>query len=78
MGSLIYLFFVPKKDQCDLCVSFDNSKNDATVTKNLTGKYNRHLKEKVLSRTEKDKNDIDENIIITCYDLQAALTTPRG
>lgn len=71
-------FFSPKKDQCQLCVSYENSDNEGK--KQLEKKYIAHLKEKDLSRLEKenDKKMINELNLVACFDLQAALPTPRG
>ncbi|XP_074040410.1 uncharacterized protein [Leptinotarsa decemlineata] len=47
-------FYIPKKDQCDLCESFKNA--DEERKKTLLSAYNMHKKEKELSRTEKDND----------------------
>ncbi|CAH2102002.1 unnamed protein product [Euphydryas editha] len=71
-------FFTPKKDQCDLCTSFKNA--DQTEKRSLEEQYQRHLQEKEKSREEKsrDKEEINSNKIVACYDLQAVLPVPRG
>lgn len=74
-------FFTPKKDQCDLCSSYNNAKEGEKEV--IQEKYDDHLKEKVLSRIEKeeDKNKAKESegkIIVATYDLQAVLPAPRG
>ncbi|CAG4961692.1 unnamed protein product [Parnassius apollo] len=43
-------FWVPKKDPCEDCVAFANAENKTP----LREKYELHLKEKCLSRTEKE------------------------
>lgn len=70
-------FFVPKKDQCDLCERYKNS--DEEEKRKLSQEYEEHLKEKTLARTEKenDKNRTD-GTIIAVYDLQAVLQVPKG
>ena len=70
-------FFVPKKDQCDLCESYKNA-NDEEKQK-LYQSYEDHLKEKTLARIEKenDKNRKD-GTIVAVYDLQAVLQVPKG
>lgn len=71
-------FFQPKKDRCEVCVSFENSNDEE---KNLLKKnFYEHQKEKLLSRSEKqrDKEKVSESYIVACYDLQAVLTAPRG
>nr|CAI5837697.1 unnamed protein product [Callosobruchus analis] len=46
----------------------------------LKDDYENHLKEKELSRREKenDKNNSDEGTIVAVYDLQAVLQCPKG
>lgn len=70
-------FFVPKKDQCDLCERYKNSNEEGKHK--LIQEYEEHLKEKVLARTEKenDKNRTD-GTIVAVYDLQAVLQIPKG
>lgn len=71
-------FFIPKKDQCDLCTSYKNA--DQTGKNELEEKYQQHLREKEESRKEKtnDKENMNSEKIVACYDLQAVLPVPRG
>ncbi|XP_050519034.1 uncharacterized protein LOC126893129 [Diabrotica virgifera virgifera] len=74
-------FFTPKKDRCDLCNSYNNATEDEKVV--LNQKYDTHLREKVLSRAEKEEDKkravlSEGNIIVATYDLQAVLPAPRG
>lgn len=71
-------FHKPKKDQCSLCANFENG--DEEGKEKIKEKYEKHLKEKELSRQEKQKDAerADENIGVCCFDLQAVLTTPSG
>jgi hypothetical protein len=46
-------FFAPEKDQCELCIAFKNAEGEEKET--LQEKYDSHLKEKELSRLEKEK-----------------------
>lgn len=71
-------FFSPKKDQCQTCVSYQNSNEDEK--KALEKEHNRHINEKNLSREEKtrDKGKISPLYQVACYDLQASLPTPNG
>lgn len=70
-------FFMPKKDQCDLCERFKNT--DEEGKRKLAQEYEQHLTEKNLARTEKenDKNRTD-GTITAVYDLQAVLQIPKG
>ncbi|CAH1107449.1 unnamed protein product [Psylliodes chrysocephalus] len=45
-------FFVPKKDQCELCTSYSNADENQKVE--LRENYQKHLLEKELSRKEKE------------------------
>lgn len=71
-------FFTPKKDRCEDCVAFENA--EPVEKEKMEEKYRLHIKEKELSRQEKsrDKELIDENNIVACYDLQAMLQVPKG
>lgn len=71
-------FHRPKKDQCDLCVSYDNSNNEQK--QDLEDKYLKHLEEKTLSRSEKlaDRQNITKDRKVVIYDLEAVLQCPRG
>lgn len=66
-------FFQPKKDQCDLCLSYCNSNEGQR--QELEQKYKKHLEEKALSRTEKqdDRTKITKNDKVVIYDLEAVL-----
>lgn len=68
-------FFFPRKDQCDLCIEYANSPEEGK--KLLQERYDTHLKEKNLSRLEREKDKETKNHVIT-YDLQAALPCPAG
>ena len=71
-------FFVPKKDQCQKCVAYENSTSEEKEA--MEADYLTHQKEKTLSREEKgsDKEKINKNYQVACFDLQATLPTPRG
>ena len=73
-------FFVPKKDQCELCTAYSNAAEDEKDK--LQDQYENHLKEKELCREEKknDKECAEKNdkLVVAVYDLQAVLPAPRG
>lgn len=73
-------FFIPKKDRCELCVAYENSNQEDK--EKLKKKYDTHLVEKNLSREEKKKDkdllNINQNLTVAVYDLQAVLQLPRG
>ncbi|CAK1589667.1 unnamed protein product [Parnassius mnemosyne] len=71
-------FFIPKKDRCELCVSFENA--DESGKEKLSEKYWSHLDEKEWSRIEKenDKVKASTDYIVAVYDLQAVLQSPKG
>lgn len=66
---------------CDLCSSYNNATKEEK--EGIQEKYDKHLREKVLSRAEEEedkkkaKESEGKNIIAT-YDLQAVLPAPRG
>ncbi|KAJ8966377.1 hypothetical protein NQ314_003553 [Rhamnusium bicolor] len=68
-------FFIPKKDQCELCLAFKNASPGEKIE--LQEKHDTHLKEKELSRKEKEK-DKTSNSVVAVYDLQAVLPCPTG
>ncbi|CAG9760932.1 unnamed protein product [Ceutorhynchus assimilis] len=70
-------FYSPKKDQCDLCESYKNSDEQGKLK--LQESYDLHLKEKVLSRKEKDADKLNQDgAHVAVYDLQAVMPVPRG
>lgn len=56
-------FFVPKKDQCELCTLFQNAEGEDK--EKFRKKYETHQREKELSRKEKnkDKKKLNKNFI---------------
>lgn len=72
-------FFVPKKDQCQKCVAYENEE-DVEEKKKMLDNYLKHQSEKKLSRKEKeiDKAKCSESYRVSCFDLQATLPTPKG
>ncbi|KAK5647942.1 hypothetical protein RI129_002834 [Pyrocoelia pectoralis] len=70
-------FYIPKKDQCDLCESYKNA--DEEEKKKLVVAYNNHLNQKELSRQEKDTDKKNQNgTYVAVYDLQAVMPVPKG
>lgn len=72
-------FFLPKKDQCDICEGYKNATGEEKTM--LGEKYQRHQEEKTLSREEKsiDKQMAQRGEIhLAVYDLQAVLPVPMG
>lgn len=68
-------FFYPKKDACELCLQYENSQEAEKAV--LKEKYDLHLKEKTLSRAEKER-DKKSNKHTYVYDLQSVLPCPTG
>ena len=71
-----FLCFSPKKDQCDDCVMFNNSDEEAKAK--LKERYDMHQSEKQISRQEKLRDKTEENVIVAVYDLQAVMQLPQG
>ncbi|CAH2092428.1 unnamed protein product [Euphydryas editha] len=69
-------FFVPKKDLCDICEAFKNSTEEEKASEKNT--YENHIKEKQLSRIEKEKDKNNKDIFVAVYDLQAVFQCPKG
>lgn len=69
-------FWQPKKDQCEDCTAYLNA-DDKSL---LQEKYDLHLKEKSLARSEKDrdKQNINDDFVVCVYDLQAVMPCPQG
>nr|CAI5825174.1 unnamed protein product [Callosobruchus analis] len=68
-------FFTPKKDQCELCVSYQNAgETDKTTMK---ANFEKHLTQKELSRIEK-QTDRESDNFVAVYDPQAVLPCPKG
>ncbi|CAH1115872.1 unnamed protein product [Psylliodes chrysocephalus] len=68
-------FHVPKKDQYELRLQFKNRTEEEKVS--LIEKYESHIKEKDLSRKEKE-HDINSGAEVIVFDLQAVLPCPVG
>ncbi|GFW08052.1 uncharacterized protein TNCV_2978201 [Trichonephila clavipes] len=64
-------FFTPKKDQCDVCLIYQNTKQNTTECEN-------HILEKDLSRLEKENKKSTDSTVVAVYDLQAVLSCPQG
>lgn len=71
-------FYTPKKDQCDLCMSFANATSEQK--EQLKNQVEVHLKEKQLSRIEKDadRQKVSTTNKVVVYDLQAVMQCPNG
>ncbi|KAJ8931321.1 hypothetical protein NQ314_015776 [Rhamnusium bicolor] len=69
-------FHTPKKDQCALCENFKNA--NQKTKENIKERFEKHIKEKELSRIEKSKDVESDEIEVYCYDLQSVLPTPSG
>lgn len=67
---------MPKKDLCATCVSYDNAGEEEK--ENLKAKYDEHLMEKQLSRTEKKHDKENASGLVAVYDLQAVVQLPKG
>lgn len=71
-------FFVPKKDQCGMCVAYENATEEEKAT--LKAEHDEHLIEKTMARKEKesDKEKLKETTLLAVYDLQAVMPLPKG
>lgn len=69
-------FFIPKKDQCDICTAFDNAEESEKA--DLKESYDRHLLEKELPRSEKATGKTSADSVVAVYELQAVTQLPKG
>lgn len=60
------------------CEAFKNLNQSHEDKFDVEDKYNKYQEEKILSRQEKEYDTHDKNTIISHFDLQAVLITPRG
>ena len=70
-------FFIPKKDQCDVCTSYNNKENEE-IDDHIKENYDNHQKEKELSRNEKHRDKTESDSVVAVYDLQAVMQLPKG
>lgn len=71
--------FTPKKDQCHICVRYENA--EGPDKEKLQSEYDRHQEEKKLSRAErvKYKEEAKNNdSLLAVYDLEAVMPVPTG
>ncbi|CAG2211934.1 unnamed protein product [Mytilus edulis] len=75
-----FSFHVPKKDQCNICVTYDRGIADASISENEKKKYYEHQQMKMRAREEKkkdkDKSKTTNDTFVATFDLQAVLQTP--
>ena len=67
---------MPKKDLCATCVAYDNAREEEMEI--LKAKYDEHLIQKNLSRTEKKHDKENDTALVAVYDLQAVVQLPKG
>ena len=73
-------FFVPKKDQCDICIGF---KNANPKPEELIRNQEDHLRNKERARAKKDElkqaaGQANSKKSVACFDLQQVLNCPHG
>lgn len=73
-------FYIPKKDQCHVCIAFKNCLLSPTTQRD---KYNKHIQDKNIARSLKkqDKNEAvskPETVTSATFDFQKILSTPHG
>jgi hypothetical protein len=74
-----FSFHVPKKDQCGLCISYHQAKDEGNLTPVLKEEYENHQERKVKAREEmkrdKELAKSSDDICVATFDLQTVLTT---
>lgn len=72
--------YLPKNDQCNECVTFENSSPEEKIERKDF--HDKHLVEKDLARAEKnsDKEKLASasNVVLAVYDLAAVFQCPKG
>lgn len=72
-------FFVPKKDQCDICEGMKQN-SGASVEGEVNEKYVNHMSDKFLTKQERDLdrkvNDVTKAVV--CFDLENVLVLPKA
>lgn len=73
-------FFKPKKDQCDRCTMFKNQEKEKSLNENDKNQYESHKNQHRLLKVERDRdrNNINPNMLIICFDLQSIFSLPKG
>ncbi|WAQ93514.1 hypothetical protein MAR_005985, partial [Mya arenaria] len=70
----------PIQDQCDFCVSFENSNEEQKAK--LQNIYKTHTENKTLAREAKEIDKVraktDASLVCACFDLQQILPTPSS
>ena len=51
-----FSFHVPKKDQCGICISYHQAKDEGNLTPQLKEAYNKHQERKIRAREEKKRD----------------------
>lgn len=69
-------FFIPKKDLSDVCEAHKNSTDEEKEANKEN--YETHIKEKQLSRLEKESDKNSSDTIVAVYDLEAVFQCPKG
>lgn len=72
-------FFMPRKDQCELCNRWKTAKNQEE-RRGMVGEWARHLETRKLVKKLKraDKASASETKCIACFDLQKVLNCPHS
>ncbi|KAE8740383.1 hypothetical protein FOCC_FOCC014121 [Frankliniella occidentalis] len=72
-------FFMPRKDQCEVCNKWKNAKNQVE-RREMINDYSTHIQNKklVYKLKKEDKASASESKCVACFDLQKVLTCPRS
>lgn len=71
-------FHHPKKDRCDLCEEFKIVRQEGTASDELKQKYENHISEKDAMRHERNKDRMQSETPVLCFDLQNIISCPRA
>lgn len=74
-------FFIPKKDQCDICQEhMTKLAQNFVLRQQEVNVFETHMKEKEYARNEKqnDRDSKSEHRVVVCFDMQRVLTCPQS
>ena len=68
-------FQQPKKDRCDIC---EAAKMNDHATTEASEQYSSHLKSKLETKDERDKDRKNKDSFVVCFDLQKVFSLPSA
>ena len=79
-SSYDFSFHVPKKDQCNMCTTYNTAEQNGTATHGQNNAYAQHQEREQRAREENNTDKLHAkdhpNTHVGCFDLQSVLYTP--